>query len=141
MKDCPLTRKQLQILTLVARGCTARESAQQLGIDPSTARSHLSDARKRMGGSGPLQIAQTCVRRGWIDAPELTAMDRDQLLADIERHLGRIAEVAQRDGLTLDHHRYLAAFDRHLKTRYWQDEELTDSRARMRVLLARIQPR
>lgn len=46
----PCTPRQLQVLELLANGCTLAQAAYRLGISLSTAKTHLNNARERMGG-------------------------------------------------------------------------------------------
>jgi DNA-binding CsgD family transcriptional regulator len=43
-----LSERQLQVLRLVARGCTDREVAEVLGISPRTARMHVDALRLKL---------------------------------------------------------------------------------------------
>ncbi len=44
------TPRQLQVLELLANGCNLAQAAYRLGISRSTAKTHLNNARERMGG-------------------------------------------------------------------------------------------
>lgn len=44
-----LTERQLQIVELIARGCSNDEVGQRLGISPRTAKAHCDVLRKKLG--------------------------------------------------------------------------------------------
>lgn len=51
-----LTDRQLECLLLTARGSSARETAETLGVAPDTVRRHLEDARARAGVRSTTQL-------------------------------------------------------------------------------------
>jgi DNA-binding CsgD family transcriptional regulator len=53
-----LTRRELQILTLLAAGNSTPEIAQQLGISPGTVKSHLTSVYKTIGAKNRVQAAR-----------------------------------------------------------------------------------
>jgi putative nucleotidyltransferase with HDIG domain len=62
----PLTRRQLQMLRMLAQGRRYKQIGEQLGISPSTVRSHLHDTYRRLGVSDRAQAVLLAARRGWI---------------------------------------------------------------------------
>jgi len=61
-----LTRRQREILTLVARGMTNREIAGALHLSEHTVHRHLANILRRLGAaSRPAAVAQA-VREGWV---------------------------------------------------------------------------
>jgi DNA-binding CsgD family transcriptional regulator len=48
---CPLSPRQLETLTLIARGATEKEAARRLGISPFTVGHHLAAAREQLGAA------------------------------------------------------------------------------------------
>ena len=44
-----LTERQLQIVVLIARGCSNDEVGQRLGISPRTAKAHCDVLRQKLG--------------------------------------------------------------------------------------------
>jgi DNA-binding NarL/FixJ family response regulator len=63
----PLTRRQREVLSLVADGLDNSRIAQQLGISRRTARAHVSSLLERLGVENRTQAAVTAVREGWIE--------------------------------------------------------------------------
>jgi LuxR family maltose regulon positive regulatory protein len=49
--DAPmgLTERQVQVVELIARGCSNEEVGQQLGISPRTAKAHCDVLRQKLG--------------------------------------------------------------------------------------------
>ena len=64
-----LTRRQRQVLRLLARGLDNAQIAAELAISPRTAREHVSAILERLGASNRTQAAVTAVQRGWIAEP------------------------------------------------------------------------
>jgi DNA-binding CsgD family transcriptional regulator len=98
--DCPLTPRELEILRLMAHEGLMREGvAARLGLKPSTVRTHVSKAYRKLGVSTGPQAIVVCFNAGWLD-PGATEID------DPLRFEDRNVTPAQR--------LYLAAFDQHL---------------------------
>ena len=51
-----LTERQLQIVVLIARGCSNDEVGERLGISPRTAKAHCDVLRQKLGVSRRRQI-------------------------------------------------------------------------------------
>jgi LuxR family maltose regulon positive regulatory protein len=47
--DEPFTERQLQVVELIARGCSNEEVGQRLGISPRTAKAHCDVLRQKLG--------------------------------------------------------------------------------------------
>jgi len=54
--DIGLTRRQQQLVPLIAQGLTNKEIASQLNISEQTVKNHLHDIMKRVGASDRLQV-------------------------------------------------------------------------------------
>ena len=61
-----LTRRQHQVLRLLAEGLDNAEIAGRLGISTRTVRSHVSSLLERMGASNRTQAAVTALKKGMI---------------------------------------------------------------------------
>ena len=97
---CPLARRELEILRLMAHeGLMGDGIAARLGLKPTTVRSHVSNAYRKLGVSTGPQAIVVCFNAGWLD-PVATEID------DPLRFEDRKVTPAQR--------LYLAAFDQHL---------------------------
>lgn len=59
-----LSARELEVLSLLARGMENAEIAQQLGISPRTAKNHVSNILARLGMPSRIQAAIYAVRRG-----------------------------------------------------------------------------
>jgi DNA-binding NarL/FixJ family response regulator len=60
-----LSRRELDVLRLVARGMENAEIAGALGISPRTAKNHVSSILAKLGFPSRIQAAVYAVRRGW----------------------------------------------------------------------------
>lgn len=60
----PLTRRELQILALVAHGATARDMAERLGISPLTARKHRENLMRKLDLHSAAELTAYAVRLG-----------------------------------------------------------------------------
>jgi putative nucleotidyltransferase with HDIG domain len=65
-EPCPLTPRQLELIRALAQGRQYKEIAHDLGISPSTIRSHLHFAYERLGVADRAQAVLIAVSRGWI---------------------------------------------------------------------------
>lgn len=64
LSPIPLTRREMQILSLSAQGLTAREIAERLGISPLTARKHRENLMRKLSLHSAAEIAAYAVRIG-----------------------------------------------------------------------------
>lgn len=65
----PLTRRESEILGLLAEGLSNDEIAARLVISPNTVKVHLRNVFEKMGVQSRTEAAMEAVRRGWIAAP------------------------------------------------------------------------
>jgi DNA-binding NarL/FixJ family response regulator len=54
----PLTRRELEVVQLVAGGATNREIAETLFLSPKTVERHVSNALKKVGARNRTQLAE-----------------------------------------------------------------------------------
>jgi DNA-binding CsgD family transcriptional regulator len=73
--DCPLTRRQLQILIATANGQTGRAIAEDLGLHHNTVRKHREAAVGRVGARTPAQAVAICLLHGWFPRAALQLPD------------------------------------------------------------------
>jgi DNA-binding CsgD family transcriptional regulator len=59
-----LTRRERQILALVAQGLTARDVATRLGISPLTARKHRENLMRKLNLHSSAELTAYAVRLG-----------------------------------------------------------------------------
>jgi len=62
-----LTRRQIEILTLIARGFATKESAFKLGLSPKTVDAHRASIMERLGIGDVAGLTLYCVRHGLVD--------------------------------------------------------------------------
>jgi DNA-binding NarL/FixJ family response regulator len=62
----PLTERELQVLALVAEGCSNKVIARHLGISERTVKNHLSYIMAKLGASDRTHAVVIAVRLGWL---------------------------------------------------------------------------
>lgn len=72
-EPCPLTRRQLELIRALGQGRQYKEIAKDLGLSPSTIRSHLHFAYERLGVSDRAQAVLMAASRGWIEPVSIGA--------------------------------------------------------------------
>jgi len=86
-----LTRRERDVVALIAQGGTNRQIATRLGVTERTARTHVSNILGKLGLASRTQLAMWAVREGLVDtaggpAPEVVpaphAGDRAPVRAD-----------------------------------------------------------
>jgi len=63
---CPLSSRELDVLRQLAEGKVYKQIAQDLGLSPSTVRSHLNRAYRRMGVADRTQAVLVASEQGWL---------------------------------------------------------------------------
>lgn len=66
LSDDVLTRRELEVLKLVAEGRSSQEIADQLVISPKTVERHRSNIMDKLGLRDRVQLARYAIRRGLI---------------------------------------------------------------------------
>jgi putative nucleotidyltransferase with HDIG domain len=64
--SCPLSSRELDVLRQLAEGKVYKQIAQDLGLSPSTVRSHLNRAYRRMGVADRTQAVLLASEQGWL---------------------------------------------------------------------------
>ncbi|MDW8268811.1 MAG: response regulator transcription factor [Anaerolineae bacterium] len=67
--ETTLTRRELEILSLLAEGLSNDEIAVRLVISPNTVKVHLRNIFEKMGVQSRTEATMEAVRRGWIAVP------------------------------------------------------------------------
>lgn len=62
----PLSKRERQVLSLVAEGCSNKFIAAGLGISERTVKSHLTNIMTKLGVSGRTHAVVSAIRRGWL---------------------------------------------------------------------------
>lgn len=63
----PLTERERQVLTMVARGLTNRDIARRLAISVRTVETHLTHVFDKLDACSRTEAAVRAIREGWID--------------------------------------------------------------------------
>ena len=63
---CPLTRQELRVLQQLGKGCVYKKIAQELGISPSTVRTHLHNIYGKLGVADRAQAVLYATACGWL---------------------------------------------------------------------------
>ena len=71
--DCPLTSRELECLTFIAAGSSAKETSRHLRLSPRTVEEYLSRCRVRLEVKTSLAAIAMAVRHGWITYDEIDA--------------------------------------------------------------------
>ena len=65
--DTPLSKREVQILQMVAYGSTTKEVAHDLGISPHTVKTHLERIFDKLGANDRAQAVAIAIRRGLVE--------------------------------------------------------------------------
>jgi DNA-binding NarL/FixJ family response regulator len=63
----PLTERELEVLSLVARGTTNRDIAHQLSISVRTVEAHLTHIYDKLGVCSRTEAVVRAMQQGWIE--------------------------------------------------------------------------
>lgn len=63
----PLSQRELEVLALIARGCTNREAAKQLFISEATVKTHLLHTYAKLGVNDRAAAVATAYSRGYLN--------------------------------------------------------------------------
>jgi DNA-binding NarL/FixJ family response regulator len=61
-----ISRRELEVLAMVANGQTNREIGEELGLSALTVKSHLARIARKLGSGDRAQMVATAIRRGYI---------------------------------------------------------------------------
>ncbi|MGH0030372.1 MAG: response regulator [Myxococcota bacterium] len=64
----PLTRRQLQVLRLVAEGLSTRQIAEELGVSVKTAQTHRTSLMKKVGAHKASELVRYAIRERIVEA-------------------------------------------------------------------------
>lgn len=67
-----LTRREIEVLQLLADGCSTKQLAESLGLSLNTVRNHVQSAINRLGAHSKLEAVSIAIRQGLISAPDTT---------------------------------------------------------------------
>ncbi len=63
---CSLTGQELRVLRQLGKGLVYKEIAHELGLSPSTIRSHLHNIYRKLGVADRAQAVLLATGRGWL---------------------------------------------------------------------------
>jgi NarL family two-component system response regulator LiaR len=64
-----LTPREVEVLALVARGCTNKEISLELCITVRTVKAHVSSILSKLHAADRMQAALLAIQEGWVPAP------------------------------------------------------------------------
>jgi DNA-binding NarL/FixJ family response regulator len=67
----PLTKKEMDVLRLAARGITNKEIADELNLKVQTVRSRLKKVFKKLNVSSRTEAVMYAMKKGWISLHEI----------------------------------------------------------------------
>jgi DNA-binding CsgD family transcriptional regulator len=62
-----LTRRERQIVEMLARGSTGEQIAQELFLSPETVQKHVHNAKRKVGATTRAHLIALAITRGLID--------------------------------------------------------------------------
>ena len=77
-KDSPLTRRETEILGLIAQGLSNDDIAQQLHISTNTVKVHVRNIFEKMGVQSRTEASIEAVKRGWVEVPGLSMEEKEK---------------------------------------------------------------
>ena len=83
--DEPLTKREKEILQLVATGVTNREIAYQLSISVNTVKVHLRNIFTKLGAESRTEATMVAVREGWVPVESVEAVRFSHLFRRLPR--------------------------------------------------------
>jgi len=63
---CPLSGQEVRVLQHLAKGRVYKEIAHELGLSPSTIRTHLHNIYRKLGVANRAQAVLLATGRGWL---------------------------------------------------------------------------
>ena len=69
--SCPLSKREHEIVALLADGYAALNIAARLNLSHATVRNHIQNALRRLEVHSQVEIVALALRRGWVDRPGL----------------------------------------------------------------------
>lgn len=87
---CPLTPRELQILTMTAAGASAKEAARWLNISHRTVEEYILRCKKRLEVETSLAATALALRRGWM-----THDDVDRFSEELSSRYGEARKRSQ----------------------------------------------
>lgn len=133
MQGCPLWRRELEVLALLAARRTRAEITLALGITDSTVRTLINQAVWCLGATSEFAAVMVCLRKQWVTRDGIVLAEPSSApRAPPPRH-----RAHRRDrSLTAWQQTYLIAFDLHLRASTDADQDAT--RRLMLVALNRV---
>jgi DNA-binding CsgD family transcriptional regulator len=70
LTSCPLSRREHEIVALLADGYAALNIAARLNLSHATVRNHIQNALRRLEVHSQVELVSLALRRGWVDRQE-----------------------------------------------------------------------
>lgn len=70
-----LSRREREVLSLVAAGARLQQIAEELTISPATVRTHIGNAHRKLGARNRAHTVALAMQQGMIDAPRSPSSD------------------------------------------------------------------
>jgi DNA-binding CsgD family transcriptional regulator len=70
LTSCPLSRREHEIVALLADGYAALNIAARLNLSHATVRNHIQNALRRLEVHSQVELVSMALRRGWVDRQE-----------------------------------------------------------------------
>ncbi|MCM3875901.1 MAG: LuxR C-terminal-related transcriptional regulator [Thermoanaerobaculia bacterium] len=78
--SCPLSRREHEVVALLADGFAALNIAARLNLSHATVRNHIQNALRRLEVHSQVELVALALRRGWADRQEPPWTSRDGAL-------------------------------------------------------------
>jgi ATP/maltotriose-dependent transcriptional regulator MalT len=75
-REGKLSRRELEILFLAARGLSNRQIASSLSLSEATIKRHLANTYKKIGVASRGEATRKALSKGWFTTQEITQEDR-----------------------------------------------------------------
>ncbi len=66
-EDSPLTRRETEVLRLIAKGYTNRQVADELSLSVRTVETHRANLMSKLGVTSRVELVRFAKERGWLD--------------------------------------------------------------------------
>jgi DNA-binding NarL/FixJ family response regulator len=72
--SCPLSKREHEIVVLLADGYAALNIAARLALSHATVRNHIQNALRKLEVHSQVEVVALALRRGWVDRRVVAAM-------------------------------------------------------------------
>ncbi len=79
------TRRELQVIKLIAAGLTNRQIARRLDIAEYTVKNHLVNMFQRLGFLSRVHAVVIALKKGWLKLSDIEELAMDKTLSTVRR--------------------------------------------------------